>query len=101
MAELIEQYNKRTGASKRYTQDHRAILADPRSAAGFNPLWKDLVYPIAADRSEGSKIWDIDGNEYVDVTLGFGLSLFGHRPKFVNDAIKDDCGDLGDGAREL
>ena len=88
LKKLIASYNRRTDGSKKHTQKYRRVLADPRAVAGFNPLWKDLIYPIVADRSEGSKIWDIDGNEYVDVTLGFGLSLFGHRPKFVQDAIK-------------
>src|SRR4029079_3458157 len=89
LKKLIADYNARTGGSKNHTQKYRRVLADPRAVAGFNPLWKDLIYPIVANRSEGSKIWDVDGNEYVDVTLGFGLGLFGHRPRFVTDAVKE------------
>ena len=40
-----------------------------------------------ADRSAGSKLWDIDGNEYLDVAMGFGVNLFGHSPPFVIDAV--------------
>ena len=64
------------------------MLADPRSVAGFKSVWKEAVYPIHTIRSEGSKIWDVDGNEYVDFVMGFGASLFGHRPPFVVQAVK-------------
>jgi glutamate-1-semialdehyde aminotransferase len=37
-----------------------------------------MVYPIVVERSSGSKLWDVDGNEYVDLVNGFGLNLFGH-----------------------
>ncbi len=47
-----------------------------------------MVYPLYTDRSEGSKVWDIDGNEYVDFVMGFGANLFGHRPPFVVEAVK-------------
>lgn len=38
-------------------------------------------------RGEGSHIWDVDGNEYIDYVCSWGPLLFGHRPKFVIDAI--------------
>jgi glutamate-1-semialdehyde aminotransferase len=34
-----------------------------------------MYYPIVANRSLGSKIWDVDGNEYVDVMMGLGINL--------------------------
>ena len=68
---------------------HRSHLADPRSVAGFRSIWKEMVYPIVVERSRGSKLWDIDGNEYVDLTNGFGMNLFGHSPAFVTEALKE------------
>lgn len=38
-------------------------------------------------RGEGSHIWDVDGNEYIDYICSWGPLLFGHRPKIVTDAI--------------
>ena len=38
-------------------------------------------------RGAGSHIYDVDGNEYVDYICSWGPLLFGHRPKFVIDAI--------------
>ena len=85
---LIARYTKRTIGSKRLAEQNRSVLADPRSAAGFKQLWKEMVYPIYTVRSDGSRVWDVDGNEYIDFVMGFGASLFGHRPPFVVDAIK-------------
>jgi glutamate-1-semialdehyde aminotransferase len=88
LASLIERYTARTGESRRLTQEHRAHLADPRSVAGFRPLWKDIVYPIVTVRSAGSRLWDVDGHEYVDLTNGFGPILLGHNPPFIREALE-------------
>lgn len=84
---FVQQYNARTGGSKRYTASNRQILADPRAANGFRAEWKEAVYPIVSPRSKGSKIWDVDGNEYVDLVNGYGQTMFGHAPDFVQDAL--------------
>ena len=84
---LIARYTRRTAESKRLTALHRPHMADPRSVAGFKPAWKELVYPIVATRSEGSRLWDVDGNEYVDFIMGFGANFFGHSPAFVTQAV--------------
>ncbi|NEU82384.1 type I polyketide synthase [Nostoc sp. UIC 10630] len=85
---IIQRYTKRTQKSKEYTQSHRPYLADPRTVSGFNPTMKEMVYPIVASRSSGSKLWDLDGNEYVDLSNGFGLNLFGWSPPFITEAIE-------------
>ena len=76
--DFIRDYNARTGSSKSFSQQHRKVMADPRVVTGFNPQWKDLVYPIVADRSEGARVWDIDGNEYIDLLSCFGGNLLGY-----------------------
>ncbi|MGH9853118.1 MAG: aminotransferase class III-fold pyridoxal phosphate-dependent enzyme [Blastocatellia bacterium] len=48
-----------------------------------------MMYPIIGNRSRGSRVWDVDGNEYIDATMGFGIYLFGHSPDFIIDAIDD------------
>ncbi|MEH1918683.1 aminotransferase class III-fold pyridoxal phosphate-dependent enzyme [Nostoc sp.] len=85
---IIQRYTKRTQKSKEYTQSHRPYLADPRTVSGFNPTMKEMVYPIVVSRSSGSKLWDVDGNEYVDLSNGFGLNLFGWSPPFITEAIE-------------
>lgn len=85
---LIERVTQRTGKSKSFTEKYRGVLADPRVVSGFRDQWKEMVYPIVTDRSKGSRIWDIDGNEYIDLVNGFGPIMLGHRPAFVQDAIE-------------
>lgn len=49
--------------------------------AGFDP------YPLYFERGEGSHIWDVDGNEYVDYALGFGPLILGHRHPELTQAV--------------
>ena len=86
---LIARYTTHSAKSKQLTAQNRPILADPRSVAGFSRLWKEMVYPVVTTRSDGSKVWDVDGHEYVDFVMGFGASLFGHRPPFVLKAVEE------------
>ncbi|WP_411832478.1 aminotransferase class III-fold pyridoxal phosphate-dependent enzyme [Pseudoxanthomonas mexicana] len=85
---LTARYNAKTMGSKLSTQAHRPHHADPRTAAGFNRLWKEMVYPIVIDRSTGCHLQDIDGNKYIDILNGFGPNFLGHSPPFVSEALK-------------
>ncbi len=86
---LIGRYTKRTAGSKALTQKYRKWYADPRTASGFNRVWKEMVYQVVVTRSSGSKLWDIDGNEYIDLLNGFGPSFLGHSPDFITDVLKE------------
>ncbi len=85
--ELIHNYTTKTKGSQELTNRQRPYLADPRAISGFTTLWKDMIYQIAVERSKGAKFWDVDGNEYVDYRSAFGISLFGHTPDFIQEAI--------------
>ncbi len=87
MEDFINRYVARTQKSKRLTEQYRSVLADSRNSATFRLSWKELVYPIVGERSKGSRLWDVDGNEYVDIAMGFGVNLFGHSPAFISEAI--------------
>jgi len=91
--ELVARANARYAESKRLTQLHRPTLADPRVAAGFRAEWKEMVYPISCVRAKGSRLWDVDGNEYIDLLNGFGQTAFGHSPDFVVDAVQTQLSD--------
>jgi glutamate-1-semialdehyde 2,1-aminomutase len=40
--------------------------------------------PVFIDHGKGSRVWDVDGNEYVDFHNGFGVMIVGHaHPKIV------------------
>ncbi|WP_272923441.1 aminotransferase class III-fold pyridoxal phosphate-dependent enzyme, partial [Weissella confusa] len=44
---------------------------------------------IFMSRGEGSRIYDIDGNEYIDYVLSWGPLILGHRDSKVIEAIHD------------
>ncbi len=90
LEELVARYTKRTRRSREMVQESRAVLADSRAAVGFRFSTKEMLYPIVGVRAQGSKLWDVDGNEYIDFTMGFGVHLFGHQPEFINRAIEDE-----------
>lgn len=85
---FTEQYNLKTAKSKAFTQQNRAKMSDPRVVSGFKPAVKELVYPIVVDHSKGSKLTDIDGNEYIDALNGFGSNLLGYQPECIAKALK-------------
>jgi len=69
---------------------HRASIgyketAKRSVAGGVASSWQDSPpHAIYIDRGEGSRIWDIDGNEYLDFHLGYGAMVVGHaHPKIV------------------
>ncbi|MFZ2322536.1 MAG: amino acid adenylation domain-containing protein [Ignavibacteriaceae bacterium] len=86
---FILEYNRKTPTSKKMTQEHRAHYSDPRTVSGFLPIWKEMTYQIITKESYGSKLLDVDDNEYIDVIMGFGQYLFGHNPKFIRDVIQE------------
>jgi len=45
--------------------------------------------PFFIARAEGAKIWDLDGNEYLDYVGSWGPAILGHAPKVVVDAVRD------------
>ncbi len=45
--------------------------------------------PLFLQRGKGSKLWDVDGNEYIDYVMGRGPNIFGHSPDFLLDAVAE------------
>ena len=89
VADFTARYLARYGKSRDFSQANRAQMADPRVVTGFNPLWKDLVFPIVADRSDGARLWDIGGNEFIDLLSCFGANLLGYKPEAVTRAMHE------------
>lgn len=87
-ASLVRRFTERTRTSKELAQQHRPVLADSRAVVGFRQATKEMLYPIAARSAHGSRLTDVDGNDYTDITMGFGALLFGHEPEFVTAAVQ-------------
>ncbi|MEH2296099.1 aspartate aminotransferase family protein [Nostoc sp.] len=86
---LIARYTERTKTSKQLAQKYRPVFANNRGSVGFNLLFKEMFYPILTERSLGSRMWDVDGNEYIDLTGGYGIHLCGYNPPFIKKAISE------------
>ena len=88
--DFICRFTSRTQRSKALAQSCRAGLADSRATVGFRFSTKEILYPITGAEALGSSLKDVDGNTYIDLTMGFGALLFGSRPDFVCKAIADE-----------
>ncbi|MEI6265173.1 MAG: amino acid adenylation domain-containing protein [Sphingobacteriia bacterium] len=90
---FTKKYNERTAESKKYTQQYRMEMADPRVVSGFKPVYKELIYPIVVNHSNGAMLKDIDGNDYIDVLNGFGSNFLGYQFPAIKKAIQQQIED--------
>ena len=51
-------------------------------------------YPVCLTRGEGSYIWDVEGNKYLDFFPGWGCGLLGHCPPRVVKAVQEQIAAL-------
>ncbi len=81
----VDEYTRRTRRSARLFARARELIPGGvcHSIRYFPP------YPFYAKRAKGSRIWDVDGNEYVDFWMGHGALILGHTPQRVLEAIRD------------
>jgi glutamate-1-semialdehyde 2,1-aminomutase len=45
--------------------------------------------PFFIERAEGAKIWDVDGNEYIDYIGSWGPAILGHAPRVIVNAVQE------------
>jgi 4-aminobutyrate aminotransferase len=57
----------------------------------MSPVWT-RIFPIEAERAEGSYIYGIDGRKYLDFTCGIGVTNTGHCHPKVVEAIREQAG---------
>lgn len=68
----------------------RGVRTDAWAATRLSVLEVDSSntgYPVYADHAEGAYIWDVDGNRYLDMIMGYGPVVLGHAEQRVNDAV--------------
>ena len=73
-----------------FEECRRYLAAGVASSARVTPE----MSPIFFERGKGSRIFDVDGNEYIDYILAWGPLLLGHCPQPVVEAVKKQL-DLG------
>jgi glutamate-1-semialdehyde 2,1-aminomutase len=72
---------------------HLFAAAQKRIPAGVNSPVRAFRNvggePFFIERAEAARIWDVDGNEYIDYVGSWGPAILGHAPKVVVDAVRD------------
>lgn len=77
--------NAKLGKSKEmYDRARRHLCNGVASSYQLRDPW-----PIYVDRGQGSRMWDVDGNEYYDFNNGFGAMLQGHANPIIAEAVND------------
>lgn len=75
----------KTEKSKALFEEIKMYLVDG-VASSFHKA-ADEEYPICIEKGNGSKVYDVDGNEYIDYIGAFGPMLLGFCPDSVNKAV--------------
>ena len=80
----IARYAERTKGSQRATERTRKVMPAgvPSSFQAYDP------HPIVVAHAAGSRMTDVDGNEYVDYDMGFGALFAGHMNPAVRRAVE-------------
>jgi glutamate-1-semialdehyde 2,1-aminomutase len=79
-----ERFRNRTGQSaKTFERAVRSMPGGVPSSFQENDPW-----PVYVERGRGSRVWDVDGNEYADFHNGFGVMCIGHANPTVGAAVK-------------
>ena len=87
IAEQEEIFVRRQPKSHRLAEEARQHLA-----GGVTSSWQITApQPVWLSRGRGSKVWDVDGNEYVDLHGGYGAALAGHAHPAIAKAVTEQA----------
>lgn len=81
---MFEEYTSKTPTSKKLHERAQKVLPAGVSYGirFFEP------YPFYTAKAKGSKLYDVDGNEYIDFWLGHTALILGHSPPSIINAVK-------------
>ncbi len=82
---LIKEYSFKNKRSKQIFEE----ASQYQIRGGSHTLRLFSPFPIYAAKCKGSKIWDEDGNVYVDFWQGHFANILGHNPEIVIDKLRD------------
>ncbi|MDQ6883108.1 MAG: aspartate aminotransferase family protein [Candidatus Dormibacteraeota bacterium] len=89
VVELIAREEERF-RSKRQKSDQLWKQAKQFIPRGVPSSFQDAApQPVFVDHGKGSRVWDVDGNEYVDFHNGFGVMAVGHAHPLIVKAITE------------
>ncbi len=65
----------------------RVIPLGSQTFSKSRRAWPVGAAPLYADRADGGRLWDLDGNEYVDLVNGLACVSLGYRDRDVDEAV--------------
>ena len=80
---------KRTANSALLFAQAQEVIASGVNSTARTPRSGWSPYPLFVEHGRGSRLFDVDGNEFIDYLLGLGPMLLGHRPEQVTAAVID------------
>jgi glutamate-1-semialdehyde 2,1-aminomutase len=86
---FIDAYREKTPSSENLFKRSREVMPGgiSHNVHYFPP------YPFFVKKGKGSKIWDVDGNEYVDLWMGHYTHILGHHPDVIVEAVQRQAKD--------
>ena len=83
MTDLEMEFARRTVRSREIHERSKDLI--PMEVIGT----VDMPYPIYLAEGHGARVIDVDGNEYIDLSMGFGCHVLGHAHPSVVGAVQD------------
>ena len=78
---------RRSRASASSSSTGRALQHLPGGTdSNFRAWGEDTIY---VDRGKGAMVWDMDGNEFIDLRMGYGPVILGHGDARVDDYVNE------------
>jgi glutamate-1-semialdehyde 2,1-aminomutase len=82
----VERLAERTPGSHALHREARLVLSG--GVSSHFKAWQ----PFYVREAKGARLVDVDGNDYVDLVMGFGPNLLGHSPAVVIDSVREVIG---------
>ena len=71
-----------------YSKAKKYIASGTSTFSRAPGVFPDGASPKILSKQKGSRVWDVDGNQYIDMVMGCGPVTLGHGDKRIDNAIK-------------
>ncbi|MBW2306991.1 MAG: aspartate aminotransferase family protein [Deltaproteobacteria bacterium] len=79
----VEEYRRRTPRSERWFREAQGVF--PGGVCHNYRYYPP--YPAVMERVDGGRMWDLDGNEYIDLWMGHYALILGHNPPLLRQRL--------------
>lgn len=90
MAKVRKKFAEKCPTSKKLSEEFKQLISD----TSHHPLVVQDPFPMTVEKSEGTKVWDVDGNEYIDYLGSAGACILGHNYPPLQEKLQEVIEDL-------